>query len=220
MTVNVNRLGIVSTLGRAGDNRTFTSSTYVAPNGTTLPIYGSVFTVGSIYGDINVATRTPKTVIPTILTAAGNLRWFAARNLSFDRFPNGFDLTIAASGSSYKEPTAGTTIITVPTTTNYNSNFTAKGGNLRAEKTERSLVGKRPLAGPYRFSFDNAKRLAAHVSVSSRNGVFNGSFFDTLTQQSHRITGVFIQSQNNGVGVWASRTKTGSVVLAPDTLQN
>ncbi len=214
--MNVSRSGSISVTGRTGDNRSFTSFTYVTPDGGDKPVYGIIRGAGTLFGNLSSEGREVRAVRLPGLT--GSLRWFAPRNPKRPEFPFGFDLTVEARGSAYFEPPAGNTVIRVPKTLTTNGFFTAKFGNLPAPRTERATLGNRPIAGPYSVSFDNSKRLAAKLSISPRTGTFTGSFYDTRSRRTFRMSGVFVQSENKALGLFKAPRKTGQVELVPDVL--
>jgi hypothetical protein len=215
----VNRNGQIHFTGRTGDGRPFSSMTYLPPNAGVVPVYGIIYSAGSIFGDLTT-NRSLLSRAAGPIGLSGNLRWFTSRNPDRLAFPNGFDLTIAARGSVFSEPTAGSAILSVAPATGFNGSFTASAGSLRAPRSERVAVGRRPIAGPYAFAFDNTKRLAAKLSVSPRNGLFGGLFTDNATKRTFRFSGVFVQSENKAFGVWSSWTKSGKVELLPDPINN
>ncbi len=215
-TLNISRGGSVTVSGRTGDNRSFSSSSVLSNNGTSVPVYGSLSSVGSIYGTLNIGGVGPKVAVARF-TVSGNLRWFTPKTSRRSLFPNGFDLTVAARGSGYIEPVSGATILTTGSISGLNSNFTASAGDLRTPRTERASIGRRPLAGTYELGFDNSKRFAAHLAIVTRNGAFTGSFYDTSSKNRRTFKGVFIQGENKAYGLWRSSIKTGKVELSPDT---
>ena len=214
--IAIGRTGTIAFYGRTGDNRGFSSSTFLGQNGTAIPVYGIINSVGSIYGTLNLAGIAPRAPI-TQITASGNLRWFSSKNVNRTHFPNGFDLTIPARASAYIEPLDGSAVLDIGTAIGHNSNFTASAGDLRTARAERSTIRKRPAAGAYEFTFDNARRLSAQLVVVSRTGGFSGSFYDTTSKRKRFFKGVFIQSENKAFGIWKSETKTGKIDLVPDS---
>ena len=214
----VGRNGSISTIGRTGDNRSFTSSTFLRPNGRTLPLYGIVRSVGTIQGELGSTGTVTRAVGPDSLT--GSLRWFAVRNPRRQEFPNGFDVTVISRGSKYFEPRAGGSVLFVPAIPTSNGSFTAKSGTLLAPRTERATLGNRPIAGPYAVSFDDSKRLGAKLTITPRSGLFTGSFYDTRSRLTFRMSGVFVQGENKALGLFKTPRKTGQVELLPDALQD
>ncbi len=209
--LRIGSTGSVSVLGRTGESRGFTSGTILKSNDT-FPLYSPLFRgTGSLFGTV---TLTP--VNPTKTTLAANLTWFKPKNANDAFFPRGFNLTVPVIGSLYLEPLAQKTILPVATFKSFNAKFKAEAGNLRTARTELALLGKRPDAGLYEMSFDNAKRFAAKLIISPRTGLFRGSFYDTTTRDNHRINGVFVQSENAAYGIWNTHTRTGRVELVPD----
>lgn len=212
LTVTKNGLSHIG--GKTGDGRAFSSFSYVSPSGTTLGVYGILPTVGSIYGDITFSAAGPAPAARRTIT--GDLRWFEAKNAARLRFPKGIDLIVPTRGSTYIEPLIGSSILSVTPATGFNSSLTVSAGNLAAPRTERSSVGRRPLAGQYEFGFDNSRRLAARLGVIARTGMFGGAFTDASTKLQYRFNGVFVHSDNKAYGIWTTRTKSGKVELTPD----
>jgi hypothetical protein len=203
--------GSVSVLGRTGESRGFSSGSILKSNNT-FPIYSPLYRgTGSLFGNVAITV-----VNPTKTTLAANLTWIKQKNVNDAFFPKGFNLTVPVIGSLFVEPPAQKTILPVSTLKNFNAKFKAEAGNLRAARTELALLGKRPDAGLYEMSFDNAKHFAAKLIISPKTGLFRGSFYDTTTRDSHRINGVFVQSENAAYGIWNTHTRTGRVELLPD----
>lgn len=222
-TMSIGRSGIASCIGRTGDGRGFSSSTFVGVSGTPAPVYGIVNTIGSIFGTLNITGVAPR-VANAPITISGNLRWFAAKRPTGRQFPKGFDLTVAARGAAYTRPFVGTaanpstvpSVLRIGKTADHNSNFTASAGDLSSARTERSTVRNIPTAGTYEFAFDNSRRFAAKLVVSAKSGTFSGSFYDVSKKQRRSFKGIFLQSENKAFGVWKSETKTGRIELTPD----
>ena len=212
----VTRSGVVSMYGRAGDDRAFSSSTFLGEDGATVPLYGSIRPGGSIFGDLFIDGSTNSRENEPLASVAGTLRWFTSRDAKRFRFPNGFDRSVEARGGLYIEPEPGTSVLEIQEPDGFNSSFTVSAGDLRAPRTERAAIGERPIAGHYDFAFDNTKRIGARMRVIARTGIFAGSFYDRATRRAHRISGVFLQNENTAYGIWNSKTKTGRVELTPD----
>ena len=216
----ITRSGVVSMYGRAGDDRAFSSSTFLGEDGTTVPLYGSIRPGGSIFGDLFIdesSMARGKIGVPGV---SGTLRWFSSRDAKRFRFPNGFDRSVEARGGLYIEPDPGTPVLNVPELIDFNGSFTVSAGDIRVPRTERAAIGERPIAGHYDFAFDNAKRIGARMRVIARTGIFAGSFYDRATRRAHRISGVFLQNENTAYGIWNSKTKTGRVELVPDSFKD
>lgn len=213
-TIVVNRTGVIASLGRTGDNRPFSSSTYLANDETTVPVYGGIRPNGSIYGDVIVNSPASRTLDRD--AATGVLHWFLAKDSKRALFPNGVKLDVPIHGSRYTEPAKESPVLSVSSAV-YNGNITVSGANLRTPRTERAAITKRPSAGRYDFLFDGAKRLDAMLTVTPRTGAFRGSFYNPTTRRDHRINGVFIQGENKAFGLWNTETKTGKVELTADS---
>lgn len=209
-TISISRKGAVTIQGRAGDNRPFSSATYVQPDGYTTSLYGILRNTGSIFGNINTGNSRAR-VIASGFTAS--LRWFAVRDLKRRDFPRGFDLTVTPRGSLYSEPRPGDSIVRLPKVIGYNGDFTALSGGLPAPRTERVVIGNRPIAGPYLVEFDNSKRLAAKLVATAKSGLFTGTFYDATSRLTRRMTGVFIQGENKAFGIFKTPSRTGRVEL-------
>lgn len=212
-TILVNRTGTIASLGRTGDNRPFSSSTYLANDETTIPVYGGIRPNGSIYGDVIVNSPASPVIDPD--AATGVLHWFLAKDLKRALFPKGVNLNVLIRGARYTEPAKESPVLSV-STAGFNGNITVSGANLRTPRTERASITKRPSAGRYDFQFDDAKRLDAVLTVTPRTGVFLGSFYNPTTRRDHRINGVFIQGEKKAFGLWNTETKTGRVELTAD----
>lgn len=224
-TMVISRTGGVACIGRTGDGRGFSSSTFVGQTGTTAPVYGIVHSLGSIFGNFSFAGVAPRAA-NVIATATGNLRWFAAKNARRIFFPKGFNLTVAARASAYTKPFVGTIInpstqpaaLKIAPTSPYNSNLTVSAGDFSAARTERASLGNLPTAGTYEGSFDNLRRFAAKLVVSPKNGTFSGAFYDVTKKKRRSFKGIFLQSENKAFGVWKSPSRTGKVELTPDAI--
>ena len=216
----ITRSGVVSMYGRTGDDRAFSSSTFLGEDGATVPLYGSIRPGGSIFGDLVIDGFSEARGRVAVTTVSGTLRWFTSRDAKRFRFPNGFDRSVEARGGLYVEPEPGASVLEVSDPDDFNSSFTLSAGDLRAPRTERAAVGERPIAGHYDFAFTNVKRIGARMRVIARTGIFAGSFYDRATRRAHRISGVFLQNENTAYGIWNSKAKTGRVELIPDSLKD
>ncbi len=212
-TFAIGKTGTVSIVGRTGDNRSFTmASKLLADN--TIPFYiGLYHGGGSLFGPVTLTVVDPGNV-----TAAGSLIWTKPKNLKDKLYPKGFILTLAPHGTNYIEPKPSNNVLSVGTTTTYNSHFTIAAGVPRLGKTERALLGNRPDNGRYALAFDNSKRLRAEFSISPLTGIFTGSFHNGTTHTISRMSGIFVQGENAAYGLWGSAAKTGSVLLQPDAI--
>lgn len=214
-TVSINNTGAVTFRGCTGDNRSFSSSSILRVDDT-VPFYAALYKgTGSMFGDI-VFTR----VDADRVIVQASLHWTKPRIRKDRLYPTGFIRTVTALGSNYTEPKSNTCVLQVGTTENFNSNFTVAAGILPKPRTERALLGNRPDFGVYQVAFDNSKRLRAAFKISPRNGVFTGTFFNALSKKLYRMSGVFVQGENTAYGVWNSPTRTGLVLLRPDSLSN
>lgn len=208
--ISVSRNGVVSMQGRTGDSRPFSSSTYVQQDGYSTSLYGILRNVGSIFGNINTGNSRAREILPGL---NGSLRWFLVRDTKRTDFPRGFDLTLTPRGSLYVEPSPGNSILPLPKVIGYNGDFTVLSGGLPAPRSERIVIGNRPVAGPYLVEFDNSKRLAAKLVATAKTGLFTGSFYDTRARATRSMTGVFVQAENKAYGIFKATNKTGRVEL-------
>lgn len=225
MTMSIGRTGSVSCLGRTGDGRNFSSSTFLGVTGTTAPVYGIVNTVASIYGTLSITGIAPRAA-NTPVAATGSLKWSSVKNAARRRFPKGFNLAVAARGGIYTKPFAGTisnpsqfpAVLKINSLVGHNSDFTVSGGDLSAARTESATIRSIPIAGTYEFAFDNARRFAAKLVVSPKDGTFSGSFYDVTKRARRNFKGIFLQTENKAFGIWESPTKTGKIELTPDAI--
>lgn len=211
LTVSVD--GTVSISGHTGDNRGFTSSSKLSDE-SIAPLYASLYSnSGSIFGNV-----TLNKVAPDRATLSANLNWSKPSTPKSKFFPKGFFLNVAGRGGSYIEPAPNSGVLTTTATQSFNSSFTVSSGVFRVPKTERAFLGNRPDSGKYVMLFDNTKRLKASLTVSPRTGLFSGYFFDVRTQKKYNMGGAFLQGENTAIGLWSSSTRTGKVVVLPDSV--
>jgi hypothetical protein len=219
-TVRGSKNGRLSLVGRLGDGQRWSSATFLAPppNGT-LPVYAVLRPFGSnIFGRITFTTGTPNSAADTsgrdaFTRLGGTLQWLRIADRSDDFFPEGFQTAVSVVGSSYRDPGPTGSVINV-SSASPNAEFMASGGDLNSPKTENATLGRRPIAGAYEVSIENT-RIRATMRIEPRSGYFSGRFRKVAPNRYRRFSGVFVQSENLGGGVFDVKDKVGRVNFTP-----
>ena len=137
----------------------------------------------------------------------GTLSWFKPPTPGARFYPNRFATQIALLGSRYAVPTIGTPALTVSNTA-CNLLVTSGAGDLA------SFV-----SNPVTLNVNNKVSLCGtngcKLTITTRTGLFSGSFVNPATAKSTAFRGALFQKQNDGAGLFLGADQTGFVTVEP-----
>ncbi len=134
----------------------------------------------------------------SITNAEGPVSWTKLPQSTSALYPAGFTNEVNAAGSTYA-PTNG-----VPLLNFINGQIKFTGGNL-VDFTNSFSIATNDLV-PL-----SSNKLT--LSFTRTSGAFKGSFVNPATLKSTAFTGVLLQNQNAGYGLFSGTNRTGGVVL-------
>jgi len=189
----VDKAGRLTVSGQLADGWQFWQSTRVSKTGQWpfyFPAYGGD---GTLHGWLQLNGDES--------AVSGDVRWIKPR-IRWDWFyPDGFDLTVAATGSQYVRPASGSKILDIDTgTVQFN------GGNL-----SDGFSNDVTLDSNNRIHNLSANDLGLRFSLS--DGSFRGFVRDPNTRDWIPFWGVVLQDRNVGTGVFPGFDETGQVFL-------
>lgn len=209
LTFNISKIGRVRVVGKLSDNQSFTTSAFLAADGT-FPLYNGIYrTVLNQRGSLGglVTLENPVNPVDGNLAASSTLRWYKPAQPS-GFYPTGFTATVDLTGSRYGKPVAGTRIFPV-NNPNGEVRVTITDGNLVTPITATFILGtnnKLVATGP---NLANVQ-----VKVTPSNGAMTGSFIDPGTGRKKSFRGVVTQRQRFGSALFLGTTDTGTVILS------
>lgn len=209
LTFNVNKTGLVRVVGKLSDTRPFSTSAYLAADGT-FPLYNGLYSAnfnqrGSLGGLVSL--ENPTTAEDGNLSASSNLRWYKPTQNS-GLYATGFTADVDLTGSRYGKPTVGTRVFQVN-----NAN-----GQVKVNITDGNLAA--PIPATFIWATNNKLVPAGpnpgnvQVRVTPGNGIFTGSFVDPGTGLRRTFRGVLTQRQKYGSAQFKGFTHTGTVTLS------
>jgi uncharacterized repeat protein (TIGR02543 family) len=197
-SVIVTSLGTVTFTGTLGDGTTVTASSVVTSDGQWpffAPLYGGK---GSILGWLNF-TNTG--------LIAGDTAWFKLPMSSAKLYPGGFTNNATVMGSSYQftngEPLLGSS----------EGDLILTNGDLSAGVTNSIVIGSQvnlTTGGSSGGTANNAK-----VTFVDSTGMFRGTVLNPDTGKEMPYSGVVLQNQGLGAGLFVGPNETGSAVISP-----
>ncbi|MDB6154784.1 MAG: hypothetical protein JWL90_3237 [Chthoniobacteraceae bacterium] len=202
--ITLNRLGVARLTGKLGDGRPVSLASIVSAQ-YELPLYtglyaGKTSSKGSLFGNIKFHTAaTPQ-------TCDGLLYWYKPPQPSDKSYPAGFTTTLHLAGSPYLPSAPAFTITGVQP----NADFTITGGNLEVEINKAVSITAAYRVGTLSPGADHLT-----LRVVPRTGLFSGSFHDPANHARRTFSGVILQHDNLGTGLFSGRNETGSVLLMP-----
>jgi len=209
MVFSIGKTGGVRVSARLSDNRPFTTSAYLAADGT-FPLYNGIYPAnfserGSLGGLVTL--ENPATAGNGSLTASSTLRWYKPPQRS-GLYASGFTADVDLTGSRYGKPVTGTRVFQVD-----NSN-----GQVKVTITDGNLSS--PISATFIWATNN-KLVATgpnpgnvQIKISPSTGAFSGRFVDPGTGLKRSFRGVITQRQKYGSALFQGFTHTGTVTLS------
>jgi hypothetical protein len=167
--------GKLSVAGKTGDGESYTSATFLGPQGQVL-IFGTLLSKGSLVGRINIDMATD------IISGTSTVSWIRPPNATSRTYPLGYGLVdtveISAVGSKFTVPTAPALILGMALGDKAQLSF-ADGGltsaaikpNVAAFDILAKNVAKLPIA----LSAENPGSVKL-TGLSATTGLFTGTF--------------------------------------------
>jgi hypothetical protein len=201
MTIKVDEDGDASIKGKTGDGRSFSARGIVggSDDAPELTIFATPHS-GTLTGTLKFGE-----------TISGDMIWTRGEtDATF--YPDGFDLTLSATGGRYDRPDDGKRALASDTIDAGQGTLTISGGNI--DEITRKL----------RFSEDDKIDVLDKgeedlgLKIHRKDGRFSGAFSDPDDENHHiHFDGVLIQSTGTGSGVFQGRDKAGTVKLSITT---
>ena len=206
--ISVGPNGRARIAGVLGDLSRWSTSTSLRQDGDLTLMVDLYRKTGSIRGRLEFKE------IPDVSDLNGLLHWTRPAGVGFPRrnpnFQDGFDVDREAVGSAYSRPAKGEAAITV-TDVEANMNIELSGGPFITPLTFDATLTDRN-----RLEIDPSEN--TRLKMNSRTGNFGGLFFDNSGEKrvKRRISGVFLQKQNNAAGVVSGDPDTGRIFVLPN----
>jgi len=196
-TVKVDRAGRLSVFGQLADGWSFFQTTGVSKAGQWPFYFPAYFGDGTLHGWLQLNSADASAI-------SGDVRWIKPRVRWDWYYPDGFDITVSATGSQYVRPAAGTKIIDIDT-----GAIEFNGGNLT-----NGIINQITLDSNNRIHNLSTNDLSLRFSLS--NGSFHGSVTDPDSRDWIPFWGVVLQDRAIGLGVFPGWDQTGEVFLHGD----
>ncbi len=193
-TVTVDRAGRLSVSGQLADGWPFFQTTRVSKAGQWPFYFPAYWGDGTLHGWLQLNA-------PDEAAVSGDVIWVKP-NTSWDwYYPQGFAITVSATGSQYTRPAAGSKIIDIDTGT-----IEFNGGNL-----QNGITNDVTLDSNNRIHNLGPNGLSFRFSLS--NGSFRGFVSDPSSWDWIPFRGVVLQDRAIATGVFPGWDQTGEVTL-------
>ena len=200
-TLTVDSSGKIRLSATLGDGTRISQTAAVSENGM-WPVYIPLYSKsGSLEGLVAF------TNIVGVSDLSGTLTWFKPAIPTAKLYPNGFTTQIALLGSTYTAPPLDSTALTVSNAT-CNLLFTSGAGDLASfvsNSVTLNTNNKVTLCGTNAFK----------LTITTKTGLFSGSFINPATTRPTVFAGVLFQKQNDGAGFFLGTDQTGFVTVEP-----
>ncbi len=191
-TLNVDGSGNVKFAGTLGDGTKAAQKTTLSSGGL-WPFYVSLYSGhGSVFGWLTITND------PASAAIDGAVTWNKLPQLASKFYPGGFTNETAVAGSTY--------IFTkgVPVLTFTIGQLGLAGGNLQSFTNPITLGANNKVTGT-----------GINLSISTSSGLFKGSVQNPTTTKMIPVSGVVLQNQDAGFGLFFGTNQTGQVFFGP-----
>lgn len=196
-TVNVAPGGGVTVSGTLADNSVFVRTTPLSRNGW-WPLYSSLYAgKGMFMSWVQFTTNGPRNL-------QGDAAWIKLPKAG-TYYTNGFALGRVVEGGAYLPPAVGPTNLALALT---NGTATLSDGNLGDP-----IVNAVTLTNRNVFLIDGTNSLK--LTVSTANGLVNGSFIHPQSRRLTTVKAVILQGQTNVQGFFLGTNRSGQFLLQP-----
>ena len=200
--------GIVKIAGRLGDGTKLSLATVAGADGT-LQVFRNIYRTkpkGLIGGTLFIRDTE------NISEVDGVLKWEKFADTREKLYPAGFDLDQPAIGSLFSAPFRGERVLSTLSDGADNATIKIKEGNI-------------PQLPELNFTWNSSNRLVytrtgtenLKLKVSSKTGIFSGSYVDKATGHNLKLAGVALQSQQTASGYFVGNGQTGFVQIVSAT---
>ena len=185
-TLSVSRSGLATLTGVLGDGQKLAAKAPVAADGS-YPLYVNLYhNAGACLGWVTLTTSN----------VTGTVEWFAPPTTSY----LGFTTPLAVRGSPF-----------VPThTITGNKTVTLSGGALPSPIVTTAVVN---INGSVTVAPPNTAALTFKLTL--KTGQFTGTFIPPGTPTAIPFSGLLLQSEAGGAGMFQQSGKSGAITLAP-----
>lgn len=193
-TITISKTGRLSFSGWLADGNKMSQSTTVSKNGD-WPLYVSLYrSYGTLYSWMLFNNSTNDQL-------SGQVIWIKPQQYWDWYYPQGFNLSLAATGSFYVRPASHAKVLDLS-----DASLSFNGGNLHRAFTNRVTLDDRN-----HVINQSDNRLTITISLS--NGSFTGKVLDPNTWEWTTFQGVVLQNQNVAVGCFPGWDQSGEVRL-------
>jgi|GEM_PF-890524 len=124
-------------------------------------------------------------------------------------YPASFTTNVTLLGSKYVAPAKNSPMLTLSNITS-NVMLTLGGGNISAALSNSVTVATNNTVTIVSGSVSNLT-----LKLTSKKGTFTGGFMHPVTHKTAKFSGVVLQSQNFGAGLFTGTNETGYVAIDP-----
>jgi hypothetical protein len=195
-TATVDSAGNVKWSGSLADGTRISQSSALSKQGI-WPIYAPLYSgKGAIVSWIQLTNQSDSDL-------GGDLIWLKPTGTSVKYYPSGFTNKVAATGSAYHAPAAGTRAINIT-----HGELMLAGGGLHSNITNSLSLGLNN-----RVTVPAGTRMTLTITPSS--GLFKGTTLNPDTGKTVPFQGVLFKKANIGVGYFLGTVQSGEVYLSP-----
>jgi hypothetical protein len=200
-TLTVDSGGNIRFSATLGDGTRISQTAIVSENGM-WPVYIPLYSkLGSLEGLVAF------TNIVGVSDLGGTLTWFKLASPAAKLYPNGFTTQITLLGSTYAAPPLGTPALNVSNAT-CNLLITSGAGDLSSFVSNSVTLNTN---NKVMLCVTNGFKL----TITTKTGLFSGSFVNPATTKPMAFRGVLFQKQNDGAGLFLGPDQTGFVTVEP-----
>ena len=207
LLLNVTTAGLVTATGQLGDG-TPVSAGGVLVSGSNFPFYAGLYGTtypfrGSLIGSLVFHAGGAQN------DCDGRLDWFKPVQSSGVYYPQGFTGSTDAIGSRYTIPAKGVQVLNLPATTG-NAQVELGVGNLAATLDKTITLSPTNLVTVVTLGSDKLT-----MKIAPSTGMFTGGFTDSTSLKTRKFSGVLMQKQVLGGGLFLGTNQTGYVEILP-----
>jgi hypothetical protein len=200
-TLTVDSGGKIRLSATLGDGTRISQTAAVSENGmwpVYIPLYSKLGSMGGLVAFTNIVG---------VSDLGGALTWFKPAIPAAKLYPNGFTTQITLLGSTYAAPPLGTTALTVSNAA-CNLLITSGAGDLTSFVSNSVTLNTN---NKVTLCSTNGLKL----TVTTKTGLFSGSFVNPVTARPTVFRGALFQKQNDGAGLFLGTDQTGFVTVEP-----
>ena len=190
-TLTISTLGSGRMQGVLGDGTKMTATFPVSGLGT-WPLFASIYKKqGSSIGLVTIATNN---------TLSATVNWFKPGGVKGADYPDGFTTAVTLTGALY---VPGTSIVGT-------NQLTLGGGNLASNLVKNIVIAAN---GSVAVSPTGDDKLT--LKINPTTGQFSGGFLNPAVGKTSKLTGLLLQTDNSGAGLFQGTNETGFIMFVP-----